>query len=95
MDPTDVERAIKPPWRIAGETLQAEFLTRTMVAGSRFVALTIDAAEELNHHPDIDLRYATIHFELTTHSVGALTALDVELAERISQIARDLEIDPA
>ena len=40
-------------------------------------------AEEMNHHPDVDLRWNTVHFTLSTHSEGGITALDVELARRI------------
>jgi 4a-hydroxytetrahydrobiopterin dehydratase len=40
-------------------------------------------AEELNHHPDIDLRWRTVTFTLSTHSVGGVSALDFELARQI------------
>ncbi|WP_040524559.1 4a-hydroxytetrahydrobiopterin dehydratase [Gordonia effusa] len=95
IDPAEVERVIAVPWRIVGNAVHADYLTRNMVTGGKFVARVIDAAEELNHHPDIDLRYATIHFELSTHSVGTLTALDVELAGQISAIATELDVEPA
>lgn len=95
MDPEEVARVIAVPWRVVDNTVHAEFLTRTMVVGGQMVARAIDAAEALNHHPDIDLRYATIHFVISTHSVGALTALDVELAAQISAIATELGVDPA
>jgi len=42
-----------------------------------------DAAEALDHHPDIDIRYDTLHFELSTHSAGGVTDLDFELARAI------------
>ena len=95
MDPEEVERVIAVPWRIVGNTVQADFLTRNMVTGGHLVARVIDAAEALNHHPDIDLRYATIHFELTTHSVGTVPALDVDLAGQISALATELGVDAA
>jgi 4a-hydroxytetrahydrobiopterin dehydratase len=45
-------------------------------------------ANELNHHPDIDIRWGRIRFVITTHSAGQrLTALDFELAEGIDAIA--------
>lgn len=46
------------------------------------------AAEEMNHHPDIDIRWRTLHITLTTHDAGGVTALDVELAKNIDAIAR-------
>ncbi|MEJ2867491.1 4a-hydroxytetrahydrobiopterin dehydratase [Actinomycetospora sp. OC33-EN08] len=42
------------------------------------------AAEAANHHPDIDIRYNTLTFRLSTHSEGGLTAKDPDLAGRIS-----------
>jgi 4a-hydroxytetrahydrobiopterin dehydratase len=44
-------------------------------------------AEEMDHHPDIDIRWRTVTFTLSSHSAGGVTARDVELARRISQIA--------
>ncbi|MGR7025520.1 4a-hydroxytetrahydrobiopterin dehydratase [Geodermatophilus sp. URMC 62] len=41
------------------------------------------AAEQLDHHPDVDLRWRTLHLTLATHSAGGLTELDLELARRI------------
>lgn len=45
-------------------------------------------AEELDHHPDIDIRWRTVRFSVTTHSFGGLTELDVALARRIDEIVR-------
>lgn len=42
-----------------------------------------DVAEEMDHHPDIDLRWRTLHIAVVTHSAGGVTALDLELARRI------------
>jgi 4a-hydroxytetrahydrobiopterin dehydratase len=41
-----------------------------------------DVAEELDHHPDVDLRWRTLHLTLATHSAGGVTAHDLELARR-------------
>jgi 4a-hydroxytetrahydrobiopterin dehydratase len=45
-----------------------------------------DVAEEMDHHPDIDLRWRTLHLTLATHSVGGVTDLDVQLARRIDAL---------
>lgn len=44
-----------------------------------------EAAEEMNHHPDIDIRWRTLTFGLSTHSAGGLTSLDLQLAARIDE----------
>ena len=44
-------------------------------------------AEAADHHPDIDLRYATVHLALYTHSAGhTVTARDFALAGQINGI---------
>ncbi|GAC1329429.1 MAG: 4a-hydroxytetrahydrobiopterin dehydratase [Mycobacteriales bacterium] len=42
-----------------------------------------DAAEELDHHPDVDIRWRRLAFTLSTHSAGGVTELDLALADRI------------
>ena len=46
-------------------------------------------AEELDHYPDIDIRWRTVRFSVTTHSAGGLTDLDISLARRIDAIVRE------
>ena len=43
-------------------------------------------AEEMDHHPDIDIRWRTLTFVCATHSAGGVTTKDFELARRIDEI---------
>jgi len=43
-------------------------------------------AEEMDHHPDIDIRWRTLTLRCATHSAGGVTDRDITLAERIDQI---------
>lgn len=43
-------------------------------------------AEEMDHHPDIDIRWRTLTFTNTTHSAGGVTRNDLVLAARIDEI---------
>ncbi|WP_084220037.1 4a-hydroxytetrahydrobiopterin dehydratase [Spirillospora albida] len=45
------------------------------------------AAEDADHHPDIDIRWRTVTFALSTHSAGGLTVRDFDLAAVIDGIA--------
>ncbi|HJP74201.1 MAG TPA: 4a-hydroxytetrahydrobiopterin dehydratase [Pseudonocardiaceae bacterium] len=45
-----------------------------------------EVAEAAQHHPDIDIRWRTVTFRLTTHDQGGLTSKDVQMAERINAI---------
>ncbi len=49
-----------------------------------------EIAEEMNHHPDMDIRWRTVTFSLSTHSAVGVTQLDVELAHRIDAVAASL-----
>ncbi|HEX8802900.1 MAG TPA: 4a-hydroxytetrahydrobiopterin dehydratase [Acidimicrobiales bacterium] len=55
------------------------------------VAIVVDVAQaaiELEHHPDIDIRWDTLRFAITTHTAGdKVTRLDFLLADRIDAIA--------
>jgi 4a-hydroxytetrahydrobiopterin dehydratase len=43
-------------------------------------------AEEMDHHPDIDLRWRTLHLTLVSHSAGGVSELDLRLARRIDEL---------
>jgi 4a-hydroxytetrahydrobiopterin dehydratase len=45
-----------------------------------------DVAEEMDHHPDVDLRWRTVHLSVVSHSAGGVTELDLELARRIDAL---------
>ena len=45
-------------------------------------------AEEIDHHPDIDIRWRTVTFRCVTHSAGGVTHRDFDLARRIDEIVR-------
>lgn len=50
------------------------------------VARVAMAAEDMDHHPDIDIRWRTLTFRCSTHSAGGVTVRDIELARRIDEI---------
>jgi 4a-hydroxytetrahydrobiopterin dehydratase len=56
-------------------------------AGISLVSAVADAAETMNHHPDIDIRWRDVTFRLSTHSDGGVTDLDLALAARINELA--------
>jgi 4a-hydroxytetrahydrobiopterin dehydratase len=48
-----------------------------------------DAAEEMNHHPDIDIRWRTVRFAVSTHSAGGVTSFDIDLAKQIDRLVSE------
>ena len=84
-------------WRMLFRVLHARFSTGSFATGLELVARIGAAAEELNHHPDLDLRYPRLDVRLSSHDVGGVTDRDLELARRISGFAADLGVaaDPS
>lgn len=57
------------------------------VSAVNFINKITPIAEELEHHPDLELRdYNKLIIRLTTHDEGGITELDFELAKRIEEI---------
>ncbi len=45
-----------------------------------------EIAEEAQHHPDITIKHNKITLKLTTHDVGGITDIDIQLAQRIDNL---------
>ncbi|OLE24231.1 MAG: 4a-hydroxytetrahydrobiopterin dehydratase [Actinobacteria bacterium 13_1_20CM_3_71_11] len=71
-DTKGIERAVEAP---------------SFLDGIRLVDAVAGAAEEADHHPDIDIRWRTVTFRLATHSAGGVTEKDLALARRIDELA--------
>jgi len=82
-------------WRRRDDTIRASYVAPDFPAGIRLVDEVAADAEAMNHHPDIDIRWTTITFALSTHSEGGLTQLDIELAHQIAQAAARVGATPA
>jgi 4a-hydroxytetrahydrobiopterin dehydratase len=74
--------------------LQVRIKAPSFLGAISLVRDVAGAAEDMNHHPDIDLRYDTVTFTLATHSEGGVTDLDIDLARRILQLAAAAEASP-
>jgi 4a-hydroxytetrahydrobiopterin dehydratase len=71
---------------------RAGTLTLTLSAPSfatavRLISAAAEAAERTDHHPDVDLRWRTVTFTFSTHSVGGVTELDLALAREVLDVA--------
>lgn len=71
----------------AGDTITATFELADFVAALDLVQRVGHEAEQMDHHPDIDIRWNKVTLALSTHSEGGLTQLDLELAHRIADEA--------
>ncbi|GGO70430.1 VOC family protein [Nocardioides deserti] len=90
----DVEAELLADWRVMFDQLHARFATGDFATGLRLVAAIGEAAEEADHHPDVELTYAAVVVRLWSHDVGGTTMRDVRLAREISDAAARVGATP-
>jgi 4a-hydroxytetrahydrobiopterin dehydratase len=83
-----------PQWSGGAEHLTRVFTAEDFPAAITVVDKVAVIAEEMNHHPDIDIRWRTLRFRLSTHSAGGVTELDLTLARRIEEVLAAAEAAP-
>jgi 4a-hydroxytetrahydrobiopterin dehydratase len=74
-------------WRVEADSLVKSVEAESFAAGIRLVDAVAVVADERDHHPDIDIRWTTVTFRLSTHSEGGITLSDVDLAAEIDRLA--------
>jgi len=69
--------------------LQTRIRTPDFATGLALVNAIGAAAEEMNHHPDLDLRFRHLDIRVSSSDVRGVTERDVRLARAISALAAD------
>ncbi|HYS47343.1 MAG TPA: 4a-hydroxytetrahydrobiopterin dehydratase [Xanthobacteraceae bacterium] len=69
------------------DAISKKFVFKDFNEAFGFMARAALVAEKLDHHPEWFNVYKTVEVTLSTHDAGGLTALDVELAEAMDEIA--------
>lgn len=80
--------AALPAWHRDGDVIRRSIETPSFADAIALVTRIGFAAEAADHHPDLDVRWRTVHVALTTHDAGGLTRLDLELAGAVDAAAR-------
>ncbi|MCW2873643.1 4a-hydroxytetrahydrobiopterin dehydratase [Actinacidiphila oryziradicis] len=84
----EIELAGLPRWERVGDEITRTFRTGRYHGGVALIVHVADVERLIGHHADIDLRWDTVRFGITTHDAGhKLTAADFDLARRIDDIA--------
>jgi 4a-hydroxytetrahydrobiopterin dehydratase len=74
-------------WTRDDDEIRKQFERADFPAAIAFVVRVGFLAEKADHHPDIDIRWRTVHLALTTHDAGGLSARDFDLAAQIDEAA--------
>ncbi|MET7989868.1 4a-hydroxytetrahydrobiopterin dehydratase [Amycolatopsis sp. NPDC005232] len=72
-----------PDWQRDGATITRSVTLSSFPNAVAYVVRVAELAEAADHHPDIDIRWRTVTFRLSTHSEGGLTSKDFALAGQI------------
>jgi 4a-hydroxytetrahydrobiopterin dehydratase len=88
LSPDDVAAALRdlPLWSGDADGLRRTVELPSFRDAVAAINAIADVAEEMDHHPDIDLRWRTLHLALVSHSAGGVTELDLTLARRIDAL---------
>jgi 4a-hydroxytetrahydrobiopterin dehydratase len=76
-----------PGWGVEGGAIVRTFKFGKFADGIDFVQRIAKAADAMDHHPDIDIRYTKIRVALSTHDAGGITGMDSRLASQIDGLA--------
>ncbi len=88
LSPDEVAAALRdlPLWTGDVGGLHRTVTLASFRAAVEAVVAIADVAEELDHHPDVDLRWRTLHLTLVSHSERGVSDLDLDLARRIDAL---------
>jgi 4a-hydroxytetrahydrobiopterin dehydratase len=73
-------------WERSGDAIVKQFDNGDFKGSVEFVNRLTPEAEEMNHHPDLEISWNLVRISVTTHSEGGLTEGDFELARRIDAL---------
>ena len=72
-----------PQWSGGPDGIERTFTRIDFRRAADMLGELAAVTEELDHHPDVDVRWQTLRIVLVTHSAGGVTELDLELARRV------------
>jgi len=81
-----------PGWTVVDGRLEISVRAKDFEGAIEFVNRFADVAEEMDHHPDFDIRYNTIRMRVVSHDVGGLTDRDTKFAAELDKLIDDLEL---
>jgi len=85
----EVQQALRelPGWKRNGNAIDRLFQFDSFAKAMEFVNQIAEAAEAVNHHPDILISYSKVTLSLVSHDSGGVTNRDIKMAARINDLA--------
>jgi 4a-hydroxytetrahydrobiopterin dehydratase len=85
----DVLAPSVPQWKLSEKKIERKFKFKDFRHAMVFVNRVADAANEQDHHPNIDISYDRVLLTLSTEKIGGLSRNDFILAAQIDQLEDD------
>lgn len=85
-------RSLHGDWTGSTEQLRRSIEFADFATAVEFVNRLAPICEELDHHPDLALRWRWVDVVLATHSAGGVTDLDLTLAGQVDEVAAGLPL---
>jgi 4a-hydroxytetrahydrobiopterin dehydratase len=73
-------------WEEIDGALEREFRFADFAEALAFVNRVGEAAEQANHHPDVEIHWNRVKLRWWTHTANAITERDRELARRTDEL---------
>ncbi len=85
----EVQQALQklPGWKKNGNAIERHFQFANFVQAMEWVNRIAEAAEAVNHHPDIHISYNKVALALVSHDSGGITQRDIRMAGKINELA--------
>ena len=84
--------ALHADWSGTTERLSRSIEFADFPTAVEFVNRLAPRCEELDHHPDLALRWRWVDVVLSTHSAGGVTGMDLTLAGVVDEVAGTLPL---
>ena len=78
-----------PDWKQQNGKLHRTFEFADFAQAFAFMTRVAQVAEQLDHHPDWRNVYKRVEVTLFTHEIGALSARDFALAQKMDKLAAE------
>jgi len=76
-----------PHWHREGDMLVRDFDRSDFDGSIAFVNIIAKAASDMNHHPDLVIRWNHVIVQISSHDVRSITERDFALASIINALA--------
>jgi 4a-hydroxytetrahydrobiopterin dehydratase len=84
----DLKRVLRriPEWEVEDKALTRSFEFDDFQDAVDFVVGVSEVVADIDHHPDVNIRYGKVTLFLTTHSKGGITDADIEVAQMVDNL---------